>query len=64
MEFRVLQRKNARAFCLSVRGATSGAIHKALASRPRRDLADTFGILNTKAGAIVIAEIKFREIPV
>ena len=52
----------ARAFCLSVRGAISGAIHKALACRSRRDLADTFRVFNPKPGTVVIAEIEFRKI--
>jgi hypothetical protein len=61
---RFLHRRNARAFCLSVRGSVRYAVRETLALDTLEGLRRTFPILDAKAGAVVIAEIEFREIAV
>jgi hypothetical protein len=64
MPFNFRHLTNARAFCLSVRGFVSPPICQSLSSDASHDFVGALCILDTKARAIVIAEIEFREIAV
>ena len=52
----------ARAFCLAVRGFVSRTIRETLALYTQESLRRTFSIGHAKLGAIVVTEIKFRQI--
>ena len=61
---RLRQRRKAHAFCLSVRGFTRYAVRETLALDTLEGPCRTFPILDAKARAVIIAEVKFREIAV
>ena len=60
--FRECQRRNARAFCLGVRGFTRLVIGQPLAFDALERFGGAFRILDAKARAVVVTEIELFEI--